>query len=503
MKQVFILSVALACGISVQAQTEQKSEGAKPVRDAVVAQLESALNARDEVALELAKLRAEYAEVDSLRSKLAPTILKLEGKLDSLQTEYDKVLGVVTQIDVQRALATYNESQKAAVEAQATKESAPKVEEVEQPATNPADDFNSLLNERISREAKIKELVANYFAQYNELLALQKRYNEVPTKKEAEEVAALFATKLEALTAIDCEIIAQKWTTIYYDTIHDYNLLMERNGNSDMLQFSRDTEAQARRDVRDLSGKYISDAIMDSVVRKEALIKYEMKLASHLLQTSLVESLLGEEAKLKESGYELSKLSILRRNFILYENIEVKKTAVYSSANPVPKTKVDDYGNIYRIRIASSAQKIAVSKLRNVAPVSYSYIDGEYVYFVGGFRTEQEAKAGVAQLKKIGFKEPEVAVWVDGEYCPTLADMSNVENQYNVEIAGVETLPEGVEAILRAHRADGEIKRVGSTFVLGTFIGLSVAEKVVAEVVALNAEIEAKAVKQNLKQTIE
>ena len=228
-----------------------------------------------------------------------------------------------------------------------------------------------------------------------------------------------------------------------------------------------------------------------------------MKLASHLLQTSLVESLLCEEAKLKESGYKLSKLSILRRNFILYENIEVKKTAVYSSANPVPKTVVEDYGNIYRIRIASSAQKIAVSKLRNVAPVSYSYIDGEYVYFVGGFRTEQEAKAGVAQLKKIGFKEPEVAVWVDGEYCPTLADMSNAENQYNVEIAGVETLPEGVEAILRAHRADGEIKRMGSTFVLGSFFSLSVAEKVVAEVEALNAEIEAKAVKQNLKQNIE
>ena len=119
-----------------------------------------------------------------------------------------------------------------------------------------------------------------------------------------------------------------------------------------------------------------------------------------------------------------------------------------------------------------------------------------YAYFVGGFRTEQEAKDGVDYLKKLGFKEPIIAVWVDGEYYPTLEDMRRSQSQYNIEISGVATLTDDVKALILSHKSDCTISRIGSTFVVGTFEGKSVAESVVAELKAANADIKANITKK-------
>jgi hypothetical protein len=119
-----------------------------------------------------------------------------------------------------------------------------------------------------------------------------------------------------------------------------------------------------------------------------------------------------------------------------------------------------------------------------------------YAYFVGGFRTEQEAKEGVTQLKKLGFRDPIIAVWVDGEYFPTVEDMRRSQSQYNIEISGVATLSDDVKALILSHKSDCTISRIGTTFVVGTFEGKSVAEAVVADLKKINATINANITKQ-------
>ena len=180
-----------------------------------------------------------------------------------------------------------------------------------------------------------------------------------------------------------------------------------------------------------------------------------------------------------------------RRSFIKYENIEVKVPTIYNSKNPVPQTKIYDYGTVYRIRVGLFSKRPNISALRGVMPLSYTdaYNKGLYAYFVGGFRTEQEAKEGVAYLKKLGFRDPIIAVWVDGEYYPTLEDMRRSESQYNVEISGVPTLTDDVKAKILAHKADCTISRIGSTFVVGSFEGKSAAEAVAADLRAMSSEI--------------
>ena len=491
MKRTIIFAVALACAVGAQAQ------GAK--------ELEKAIFKRDSVAEVLAEHRTNYGRNESMREKLTPTILSLEKEVVRLQAEYEKIVVAISQKAVQDALVAYNNAPK---EQKADNKAQPVVEEkrgayIPDKARMKRDLVaNDYFAERLTptdyktlrdaqqREQKVKEAVERYFAKYGELLALQRRYMEVPTRAEADKMAEKFAAKKDEMASLDSEITSM-WSSLYFNKIYAYDLLMEREGNTSMLDFSAGVTARAEREVNDNTDLYQSDALVGYYARKKALTEYEMQIASTLSLTTSRDSLKLVSAELKNRDYRLSKLSLQRRSFIDYEDIEVKTPTIYTSKNPVPQTKIYDYGTIYRIRIGLFSKRPNISALRGVMPLSYTtaYNNGMYAYFVGGFRTEQEAKEGVAYLKKLGFKEPIIAVWVDGEYYPTLEDMRRSESQYNVEISGVSTLSDDVKSVILSHKSDCTISRIGTTFVVGTFEGKSVAEAVVADLKATNVTI--------------
>jgi len=313
---------------------------------------------------------------------------------------------------------------------------------------------------------------------------------EVPTRGEADSLAQLFAAKRRDMAGLDATINSM-WSSLYYNKIYAYDLLMEREGNNAMLDLSAAVTSRAEREVNENSDLYEADALVNYYARKKALTEYELKIATTLSLTTSRDSLKVVAAGLENRDYRLSKLSLQRRSFIKYEEIEVKTPTIYNSKNPVPRTKVYDYGTVYRIRVGLFSKRPNISALRGVVPLSYSdaYNNGLYAYFVGGFRTEQEAKEGVAYLKKLGFKDPIIAVWVDGEYYPTVEDMRRSESQYNVEISGVSTLTDDIKTKILAHKADCTISRIGSTFVVGSFEGKSAAEAVATDLKAINSDI--------------
>ena len=498
MKRTIIFTVALACAVGAQAQGDKALERARFVRDSVV-----------EV---LAEHRANYARNESMREKLTPTILSLEKEIVRLQAEYEKVLDNISQRDAKEALIAYNNAQK---EQKVEKKEQSTVEEkrgayipdkarmkrdlvandyfVER--LTPAD--HKTLRDAQQREKKVKEVVERYFTKYGELLALQRRYMEVPTREEADKQAELFATKKGEMAALDSEI-ASMWSSLYFNKIYAYDLLMEREGNTAMLDFSAESAARAEREVNDNTDLYQSDALVGYYARKKALTEYEMQIASTLSLNTSRDSLKLVSAELKNRDYRLSKLSLQRRSFINYENIVVKTPTIYTSKNPVPQTKIYDYGTVYRIRIGLFSKRPNLSALRGVTPLSYTtaYNKGMYAYFVGGFRTEQEAKEGAAYLKKLGFREPIIAVWVDGEYYPTLEDMRRSESQYNIEISGVATLTDEMKAKILSHKSDCTISRIGSNFVVGTFEGKSSAEAVASDLRAMSGDVNVKVTKK-------
>ncbi len=498
MKRTIIFSVAILSAVMVQAQ------GTK--------ELEKAMFARDSVMAVLAENRVNYAKNESKREELAPVILSLEKEVVRLQAEYDKALAAVSQEEARNALALYEKNGKGSTSLR--KESKKVVENKNSYTPDPSRlkrDLvaNDYFSERLSpvdyntlrksqrREVEVKGLVDKYISKYGELLSLQRKYMEVPTKAESDAISLQFNAKLQEMAQLD-DAIKSIWGQLYYNKFYAYDLLMERSGNTPMLDFSADITARAEREINDNNDLYQSDALVGYFARKKALAEYEMRLASSLSLTTSVDSLKIIVSELKNRDYRLSKLSLQRRSFIDYEDIKVQVPTIYTSKNPVPQTKVYDYGTIYRIRVGLFSKRPNLSALRGVTPLSYTtaYNNGAYAYFVGGFRTEQEAKDGVAYLKKIGFRDPIIAVWVDGEYYPTVEDMRRNESQYNIEISGVPTLSDDMKSLILGHKSDCTISRIGSTFVIGTFEGKSVAEAVVADLKAANADMSVKVVKK-------
>ena len=74
--------------------------------------------------------------------------------------------------------------------------------------------------------------------------------------------------------------------------------------------------------------------------------------------------------------------------------------------------------------------------------------------------------------------------------------MRRSESQFAIEISGIATLTDEMKALILSHKNDCTISRIGSTFVVGTFEGKSVAEAVVADLKALSSEVKAEITKK-------
>ena len=284
----------------------------------------------------------------------------------------------------------------------------------------------------------------------------------------------------------------------YYNKMYIYDLLMERDANSAMLDLSASSSASAEREINGASDLYESNMLVGYYARKKALVEYELGIANTLSLTTSRDSLKIVAAELKNRDYRLSRLSLPRRSFIPCEPVEIKGTTFYHTKNPIPHTKVYDYGTVYRVRIGLFKNRPNLTALKGVTPLSYTdaYNNGLYAYFVGTFPTEQGAQEAAAKLRNLGFKSPVVAVWVDGEYYPTVEDMRRTQNNYNLEISGISTLSEDIKAKILTHKADCTISRVGTSFVVGTFEGKSVVEAVAADLRAMGGGIEVTIVKK-------
>lgn len=477
-------------------------------------ELDKAAFARDSVADLLAEHRANYARNENLREQLAPTILSLESELVRLQQAYDKVSQSIAKNDVQVALTAYEQACKEAE--QAKQEQKAVVEDNKSGIYTPDKArmkrdlvANDYFAERLSetdyvtlrsaqkREVKVKELVERYTTKYSELLALQRRYMEAPTKQEADVISNQFAAKMGEMTKLDGDITSM-WSSLYFNKIYAYDLLMERDGKTAMLDFSAEIAARAEQEINANADLYQSDALVGYYARKKALTEYEMSVAATLSLTSSRDSLKTVLAGLKNRDYRFSKLSLQRRSFIVYEDAEIKVPSIYNSKNPIPKTKVYDYGVIYRVRVGVFSKKPSISALRGAMPLSYTDAthSGYYAYYVGGFRTELEAQEAAAHLKKAGFREPIISVWVDGTYYPTVAEMRRSESQYSLEISGVSSLSEEMKSRILSQKSDCSILRAGSHFVVGIFEDKSMAEAIAADLRSLSKEIVVEIVKK-------
>ena len=450
----------------------------------------------------LAETRNKYASNPDLREELTKQLVPMEAQALTLKQAYDKALkacisnqqrNYVRATNDSALAMQYNKSEDTA--AVATLPNYPKVANLV---------YNKLFQHYISatdlrtlREAQKQEGVVQtkikeYLRHYDRMVALKLEYERVDTEIAADSILNLLEVARKEANGVEA-VIGDTWHTICDNKIYAYNLLLEQKDKVSILTSADEELTKALRESEQVEKQCESPLLCEYFYRKNALLSYECKVADVLELQSAQDSLVKVQRGLKKENYCLPKVTIVRRSFIEHEPIKVIKPTIYTTKNPIPNTRIYEYGTVYRIRIGIFTNRPNLSALKGVTPLSYTdkYHGGKYAYFVGGFRTEEEANEGVKQLVKLGFKSPQVVMWVDGEYISNIAEWKSKNLGFNIEITGITALPDAVKAHISLRNENCRFSRVGTAFIVGTFASKSDAELVASEIVAMDSNIKA------------
>ncbi len=495
--KALLLVIGAVCAVSVSAQTP----GAKG-HDALVGELNAAAKHCESLDGELAALRVKYGELadGAERAAVGERIVAMEVEAFAAKNLYKKLVAEVSRLEIDSA------GQEGAKGADVAVPAPPK-----SPAWDKriradlvrngifarelsAEDYRTLLAAQRD-EAKAAEIAAGYLDLYKSLVSIRRAYMATESEQVADSLMTRFDIIDKRMEQTGQEL-AQCWLPLVDNKTYLYHLVMEKGGYNDALAYYEQTSAETAGRVGELEGRYSSDALVSYGLWKKWLASYEERIASTLQLRASQDSLQSVVASLNPEVYNLAPVTVERRYFLEYEPIKVIKPSIYNSLNPVPPVKVYEHGTMFRIRVGIFSKMPNISALRGITPLSYLKLEnGRRAYFVGGFKSADEARKGVAYLKRLGFRDPIVAAWRDGDY---ISDHYTWEkervHEYNIELSGVAALPDEVRRAILVQNPTCVFSKVGNTFVAGKFDDRRKADALVAEIVGIDSSITAKTV---------
>ena len=500
MKRKLILCLTL-CVASLAATAQQTSQGVALERS-----LKSAKSKVDSITTLISQCRNRYLLEPESRKQITTQLSSLELEAVELKSQYDNALRELNEYQ-QRLYMGGNDGQLIAMQiASAEDTSSVSVYRPKRANLVYNDHFEDYisaadiktLRQLQGQESAVAANIKEYLRIYDKMVSLQLEYERVETQDAADVVLHQLDSVRASAKSWE-KGISDIWHNIYDNKVYIYNLAMEKAGKEDVIASADNILAGALSAGEQKVADCESATLCEYYYRKQALLGYEGKVATALGLTTARDSLAKVKGAMTESSYTVPKVHIVRRAFIEHEPIKVIKPVIYSAKNPVPQTKIYDFGTVYRIRVGIYTNKPNISALRGITPLSYStkYHNGKYAYYVGGFRSEEEAAEGVVYLKKLGFKSPQIVMWVDGEYVSDIEGWKSKNLGYNIEITGVTVLSDAVKAHITLRNDKCRFSKVGSSFVAGSFTSKEDAEVVASEIVAMDKAIQAtvKAVK--------
>ena len=490
---VVLVMFCAAAGISVAQQMVDSSKLEQTV--------ESLQNSVDSLNVIISQARNRYATEPESREQIAKQLAGYEIEAIALKRKYDEAVMKFTSY-AQRIISTevpaeHNVAADTSSIATVHPKRANLVYNGVLSETLESSDLK-LLRASQEKESVVVSKIKEYLRIYDRMASLQLEYERVDTEIAADSVVSLLDSMRDVARTTE-GVISNRWHEIFDNKVYVYNLLLEKSGRMDVVSGAEQVLSSALvfSDQKSIGNQ--SPILVEYYYRKKALLDYETKVAEAIGLSTAKDSLLRVGKAMKESSYCLPEITIVRRSFIEHEPIKVIKPTIYTPKNPIPHTKIYDYGTVYRVRIGIFTKRPNLSALRGITPLSYTdkYHNGKYAYFVGGYRTEEEALEGVAYLKRLGFKDPQLVMWVDGEYISNIAEWKSKNLGFNIEITGITTIPDDVKAHISLRNEQARFSRVGSAFIVGKFASKAEAELVASEVVAMNSnlKVEVKSVK--------
>lgn len=494
-----ILALSLLCNISIAQTKEDRLSRAERA-------VERAQRAVDSVNVLIKEARERYAAEPESRELIVKQLTALEFEALSIKRRYDQELGALAQLEQQILLTSVaKNTEQVVVESQV--EVQEELENVPQRAnlvynrvferSMSASDLRALKQAQ-QQEGDVVRKIREYLRVYDKMVAVQLEYERVDSEQAADSLLQSLDSLRTKAGAVE-DAANNLWHALFDNKLYAYNLMMEKGGKLDVVAAAETVLSNAQSLSEQNTSVYESDVLMEYFYRKSAMLDYESRVAETLNLNKAKDSLISVKRGLEQNNFCLPKVNIVRRSFIEYEPLKVIKPTIYTSKNPIPNTRIYEFGTLYRIRIGIFTNRPNLSALKGITPLSYTdkYHSGKYAYFVGCFPTEEEAMRGVEYLKKLGFRSPVVVMWVDGEYISNIEEWKSKNVGFKIEITGVASLPDEIKAHISLRNEKAMFSRIGSAFVVGTFTSKADAEKVASEIVAMsgNLKVEVKSIK--------
>ncbi|MBO7169081.1 MAG: hypothetical protein J6V43_03285, partial [Rikenellaceae bacterium] len=260
---------------------------------------------------------------------------------------------------------------------------------------------------------------------------------------------------------------------VFDNKSYTYNYRLNKLGNTSL----RDSCNLRLNDIaaRVIDSDVPSAAVLNYALQRRALTEYELAIARSLGLDNAADSL---SAQLAADDYQaLVALSpngrIAERVFLNYEDITTHSTSPYNSRNPIPECEIYPKGTIYRILIGTFSSEQSPTIFRGAAPLYVQPIMGKYRYFLGGFASDSTAFAAAEQCRKIGFRKPEVVVWVDGQYFNLSEEADNEEEsrRFRIVIDSEEPLSEELVRQIKESTNNADIVKMGNSYSIDNIEG--------------------------------
>jgi hypothetical protein len=321
-------------------------------------------------------------------------------------------------------------------------------------------------------EMRLEDDARNYLRNHNKLIELKNSHSMADSASLATALFEEFVAVQEENLELE-STIADDWATIFDNKTYAYNILLDKEGHYAL----RDSFNLHLNDIaaRVADSDVPSSALFNYALQRRALTEYEVDIARTLGLGKAVDSLSAQINQPRHNAIlGMSKIGqISERVFLNYEDITIHSPAIYNSRNPIPECEIYPKGTIYRILLGSFSTEQSPSIFRGAAPLFVQHIYGKYRYFAGGFASDSTAFAAQEQCRKIGFRKPEVVVWVDGQYFNLSEDMeSDSENhKYRIVIESEEPLSEEHISEIKSAAVGSDIIKIGNNYTISNIDG--------------------------------
>ena len=444
----------------------------------------------DSIQQQVAVFRQEYRTDTLNRAARAVQILEIEEVLFDLRDRLGELSNRINIIEQDWILQHLNDN---VAEAPADTTATDAADVVASPDSLIAEvkdttSRNLLYNERLAAELDAEDIAAiragqemeirlvndaKEYAKYHHLLLdLKNRHSMADSASLATRLFEEFTDVNENNLEIESRI-ADDWNEVFDNKSYTYNYLLDKLGNTSL----RDSFNLRLNDIaaRVIDSDVPSAAVLNYALQRRALTEYELAIARSLGLDNAADSL---AAQLAADDYQtlvaLSPIGrIAERVFLNYEEITTHSSSPYNSRNPIPECEIYPKGTIYRILIGTFSSEQSPTIFRGAAPLYVQPIMGKYRYFLGGFASDSTAFAAAEQCRKIGFRKPEVVVWVDGQYFNLSEEADNEEEsrRFRIVIDSEEPLSEELVRLIKESTNNADIVKMGNSYSIDNIEG--------------------------------